>query len=149
MPSVKSGNSKAPVDEPISYTLLNAVLGILFFVLPYKLWIENSFEGFPLLGLILLTMILGGIVGSLVARQITGYGNNKNVDAYIATQNFTYSLIYSLLVFSGIISWIFEYYPIWDTYQLDVIKILFILKLLLFVFSEWLSKKVITGGKYR
>lgn len=149
MPSIKNGNAKVPVDEPISYTLLNAILGIAFFVIPYKLWIEGEFEGFLLLGIILLTMIIGGIIGSMVARKVTRYGNNKNADAYIATQNFIYALCYSLLVFSGVISWIFDFYPIWDTYQLDVIKCLFILKLLLFVLSEWISKKLITGGKYR
>lgn len=128
------------------YLILSAIFGTVLFVAPFKLFIENNYSGFQLFGLTVLTMYVGSFVGSLIARIITRfYEITANVKFVL--KNLLVVLLYSGLIVAGLISWIFEKYPLFDLLGADVIKSLFLLKLIVNLVADNLSQSIVTGGK--
>lgn len=118
------------------YTILTAFLSTLLFVLVYKTTIEGKFDGIRWFALTFLTMIITGIIANGVARLIT-----HNWASNFSFHNFSRTLLntffYTILITTGCIAYIFANFPLFS-----VALILFIIKLMTFVFSDFFVSKI-------
>lgn len=128
------------------YLLLNAIFGVLFFVVPFKLFVEGKFQGLELFGYTLITMFLGTLIGSWVARAISNYYDIQ-ANVKFVTKNILIILFYSGFIAVGVIEFIFATYPIFELIGMDVLKALFIIKLIINVVADDLASAIATGGK--
>lgn len=128
----------------LTFSILKSILGTLLFVIPYKIFVEGNYSGLQLFCITIVAMFVGTLVGTWIARILTNYYEISANFKYIL-RNLLVILIYSSLIVIGLITWIFETYPLFDLLGMDVLKALFMLKLLVGLASDNLAMTIATG----
>jgi fructose-specific phosphotransferase system IIC component len=156
--------SKHPGNKPhlfhgsrLFYTILVTFFGALFFTVPYLLYLAKLPRGVELFGYIFLWNILAGILAGIVARLLTAYKGNLFKTSQTLTKNILYAIIYSVLVYFGMIQYIFAKYnvsydSVWVFLQYlgtsnfwELVGFLMVLKLIVYLGSDFISDKITFG----
>jgi hypothetical protein len=128
------------IRNSFMYSLLNALFSTLLFVATYYFYL-NTVSGLLQLVLLFTSSVITGIIGSWIARTICHFYKNKFHDMQFITRNLFISLFYSILIFIGVITFIFESFDL-----IAVITILLVIKSVLFFACDFLADKFTFGG---
>ena len=124
-----------------TYQITDATLSSLLFVLFYNKMIHEQVTGVQWFILTWIAMVATGFVGNALARVIVQYWKShfsfRNLNRTLIN-----TLIYTMLIVSGLIEYIFENYPMFSITAINVVLILFIIKLVTFVFADFFAAKI-------
>lgn len=139
------------------YIILITFFGAFFFTIPYLLYLAQLPHDIILFGYILLWNIIAGICAGITARLLSLYGHGIFKTSQTITKNFLNSLIYSLLIFFGLIQFLFQQYNVsfssgWAFIQYlgtssfwELVAFLGVLKLVVYLLSDFISDKLTFG----
>jgi hypothetical protein len=139
------------------YIILVTFFGAFFFTIPYLLYLATLPHDITLFGYILLWNIIAGICAGIMARLLSFYGHGIFKTAQTVTKNLLNSFIYSLLIFFGLIQYLFQHYNVsfstsWAFIQYlgtsafwELVAFLGVLKLMVYLLSDFISDKLTFG----
>lgn len=139
------------------YIVFVTFFGALFFTVPYLLYLSALPQDITLFGYILGWNILSGICAGFIARVLTLYSGGIWKTFQTLMKNLINSLIYSTLIFFGLLQFIFSKYQI-DYSSLanfivfvgtsafwELVMYSMVLKLIIYLASDFISDKITFG----
>lgn len=146
----KTKSKSSDLGRKLKYWVINSLMFILGFVCIYKFWLKslpNEWEFYyyiiPFnlkLTLIFLVNFGLGMIISFMVRIMVGYWEKKFHPVNFVMRNFFQSAIYSLLIWIGVIEYLFETLSL-----MDLLLALFFAKMFVFYMSEDLADKIAFG----
>lgn len=151
------GRRKKPEKHKLGYFLFNILFGTIIFMIGYYAYIVNFEHNLEQLLYILIWNIISGLFASLICRTLMNYWEfDPNLNFYIRSMMMT--SVFSIMVFLGLYSTLFERYQIQATTLIDFWEliisrdfweftlIILIIKLFVFFGSDYFADKIAFGG---
>lgn len=144
-------HKRSETANKLLYMALNSLLFIVAFVIVYKLYLQYIPNDWEFIYYILpynkkLTLIFLfnfglGIIISFILRIAIGYWDEKFHAMNFIFRNLIQSLLYSILIWIGVIAFFFDYME-W----LDLVITLLAIKLFVFLIGDFFADKLSFGG---
>lgn len=150
---------RKPPKPTLGYLILNAIFSTLIFVFIYFFYIVPRPRDLASFALLFGLNIAAGWIGSMIARMFTMNFDGLLKTTQVINRTLISSLIYSLVVFFGLFTFItaryidlnnttvaaFLVYLVSRDF-LEIVAILLGFKLLIYLFSDFISDKTTFGG---
>jgi Na+/H+-translocating membrane pyrophosphatase len=142
----------------LGYIILNALFSTIIFVFVYFAYILPRERDILTFALLFALNCFSGIVGSAIARIFTANYSNLTKTAQEVNRGLISALIYSVIVFWGLFNFVMARYIDLNTTTvaqfliyvisrdfLEIVALLMGMKVVVFLFSEFLSNKLVIG----
>jgi uncharacterized membrane protein YeaQ/YmgE (transglycosylase-associated protein family) len=141
------------------YLLLNAIFSSLIFVAVYFFYILQTPRDILQFFYVFVLTIVSGMIGSVLARMITMYWDGMLKTLQFHTKTLIAALLYTVIVFFGLYGYITDRYIDFTTVSVadflvymftrpffEIVLILLVIKLIVYLISDFLADKVTFGG---